>query len=66
MTHLHSLCGWGSLLELTGLNSGGRMEGKGGRRRGREGGREEGRRKGREGCRPLNNKSITEEHSCLL
>ena len=46
MTHLRSLCGWGSFLEFTGLNSGGRMEGKGGRRRGREGGREGGKRAG--------------------
>ena len=67
MTHLHRLCGWSSLLEYTGLNSGGREGGgEGGRGREREGGREEGRKKGREGCGPLNNKSITEERSCLL
>ena len=37
MTHLHSLCGWGSLLEYTGLNSGERREGEEGRGRKGEG-----------------------------
>ena len=53
VTHLHSLCGWGSLLDKLWREDGGK-------------GREEGRRKGREGCGPLNNKFITEECSCLL
>ena len=38
MTHLYSLCGWGGLLEKTGLYSGGREgEGREGKKKGRKG-----------------------------